>query len=157
MDVDLKNQPDWKNSALPLVAEFDMKVPGWAASAGRRALLPVGLFSNSEKHVFDHTERVHPIYFELQNRKVDDVTIEMPAGWKVATLPQPQDKNSHVINYAMKVDNDKDKLHVSRVLSMDVLLMETKYYMALRTFFQTVRAADEQQIVLQPGTESASN
>jgi hypothetical protein len=157
IDIDLKNQPDWKNSSLPLVAEFDMKVPGWAASAGRRALLPVGLFSNSEKHVFDHTERVHPIYFELQNRKVDDVTIEMPAGWKVATLPQPQDKNGHVINYTMKVDNDKDKLHVSRVLSMDVLLMETKYYMALRTFFQTVRTGDEEQIVLQPGTESASN
>jgi hypothetical protein len=57
----------------------------------------------------------------------------------------------------MKVENDKDKLHVSRVLSMDVLLMETKYYMALRTFFQTVRTGDEEQIVLQPGTETASN
>jgi hypothetical protein len=29
-------------------------------------------------------------------------------------------------------------------------MMQTKYYPALRNFFQTVRAGDEQQIVLLP-------
>jgi hypothetical protein len=156
IDVDLTNHPDWKSSSEPLVAEFDMKIPGWASSTGHRALLPVGIFSANEKHVFDHTERVQPIYFEFQNKKVDDVTIELPPGWKVATLPKAQDENKHVVGYTLKVDNDKDKLHLSRTLSLDVLLMESKYYGALRAFFQGVRTGDEEQIVLQPGTESAS-
>ncbi len=157
IEVELKNQPDWKSSSVPLLAEFDLKVPGWAAGAGRRALLPVGLFSATEKRVFDHAERVHPVYFEFQSQKVDDVTIALPPGWKVATLPKAQDNTGRVVGYTMKVENDKDKLHLSRKLSVDILVMEQKYYGALRAFFQGVRTGDEEQIVLQPGTESASN
>jgi hypothetical protein len=35
--------------------------------------------------------------------------------------------------------------------------LDVKYYMALRNFFQVVRTGDEEQILLQPGTASASN
>jgi hypothetical protein len=63
-EVDLTNTPDWKSSTPPLVAEYTLKIPGWVAGAGHRALLPVGLFSAPEKHLFDHANRVQPIYFE---------------------------------------------------------------------------------------------
>jgi hypothetical protein len=43
-EINLTNQPDWKNSGMPLVAEFSLKVPGWAAMAGRHTLISVGLF-----------------------------------------------------------------------------------------------------------------
>jgi hypothetical protein len=36
-------------------------------------------------------------------------------------------------------------------------MLDVKYYSALRNFFQTVRTADEQQIVLQPGSAAANN
>src|SRR5262249_16241313 len=62
-EAELTNKPDWATSSTPLVAEFNLKIPGWASSAGRRALLTIGIFSAAEKHVFDHAERVHPIYF----------------------------------------------------------------------------------------------
>ena len=60
-EVELTNQPDWKSSSPSFVAEFSLKVPGWVAGAGRRALMPVGLFSAPEKRLFDHADRVHPI------------------------------------------------------------------------------------------------
>ena len=90
-EVELTNQPDWKSSSLPLVAEFEVKIPGWASGAGRRALLPVGIFSAPEKHIFEHTERVHPIYFQFPSQKVDDVTIDLPLGWQVQSLPPAQE------------------------------------------------------------------
>lgn len=34
MEVELTNQPDWDASEIPLVAEFEVKIPGWASSAG---------------------------------------------------------------------------------------------------------------------------
>ena len=43
-DVELTGQPDWKSSSSDLVAEFTVKVGGWISGAGRRALMPVGLF-----------------------------------------------------------------------------------------------------------------
>jgi hypothetical protein len=156
IDVELTNKPDWNSSEPPLVAEFDLKIPGWASAAGRRALVPVGLFSATEKHLFDHVERVHPIYFQFPFQKADDVTVQLPLGWMVSSAPPPQDKNAKTVAYSLKVDHDAGALHWTRNLNVDLLLIETKYYPALRNFFQVVRTGDEAQIVLQPATATTN-
>jgi hypothetical protein len=156
-EAELANKPDWKSSSPALVAEFNLKVPGWVSGAGRRALLPVGLFSAPEKHLFDHAERVHPIYFEYPFRRRDDVSIELPLGWQISTLPSPQQNDGHVVSYTMRAENKKGTLHVNRELNVDILLLDQKYYSALRNFFQVVRTGDEQQIILLPGGTTAGN
>jgi hypothetical protein len=156
IDVELTNQPVWNSSEVPLVAEYQLKVPGWASSAGKRAMLPVGLFGGTEKHLFDHADRTHPVYFEFPFQKVDDITVELPPGWKVSSLPAEQNHISKVIGYTLKVQNENGKLHIQRMLDIGVLLVEKQYYGTLRNFFQAVRTGDEAQIVLQPGTATAS-
>jgi hypothetical protein len=156
-EAELINKPDWTSSAPTLVAEFELKVPGWVSGAGRRALLPVGLFSASEKHAYEHKTRVHPLYFHFMSQKVDDVRIELPQGWQVGTLPQPQSNDAKLIVYTLKVENDKGTLRLERRLRVELISLEQKFYPALRTFYQTVRTGDEQQIVLQPGGAAAGN
>jgi len=155
-DVELTNHPDWTNAETPLVAEFDLKVAGWASGAGKRALLPAGLFSSGEKRLFDHANRVYPIYFQYPYEKVDDIAIELPAGWQASSLPQPQTRDGHIVTYNLSVATDKNVLHISRKMTFDFLLLEVKYYASLRNFFQVVRTGDEAQIVLQSGTTTAS-
>jgi hypothetical protein len=155
-EVDLTNKPDWSSSSLPLVAEYKLKIPGWVSGAGRRGLFPVGIFSAPEKRVFDHAERVHPIYFEYPSEKVDDVTVALPLGWEVSSLPPAQNQDQKVVLYALKAQDDKGILHLTRKLSIDLLLLDPKYYPALRNFFQIVRTGDEEQIVLQPIGATAS-
>jgi hypothetical protein len=46
---------------------------------------------------------------------------------------------------------------MTRKLKVDFMILEAKYYPALRNFYQTVRTGDEEQIVLQPASASASN
>ncbi len=157
IEVDLTNKPDWSNSETPLVAEFHLKVPGWVAAAGKRALMPVGLFTANEKRIFEHANRTQPIYFEYPFEKLDDVSIELPTGWQVASLPLPKNQDGHIVSYALNVENNHETLHLTRKLSVDFLFLETKYYGALRTFFQVVRTGDEEQIVLQPGAATARN
>jgi hypothetical protein len=157
IEVELANKPDWSSSESSLVTEFSLKVPGWAAGAGHRALVPVGLFSATEQRVFDHANRVHPIYFEFPFEKHDDITVELPTGWQVSSLPAAQKQDGHVVVYSLQVENAKNTLHLTRNLSVDFLLIDQKYYPALRNFFQVVRTSDEEQIVLQSGTASASN
>ncbi len=157
-EVELVNKPDWSSSTPPLIAEFRLKIPGWVSGAGRRALLPVGIFSAAEKRVFEHTERVHPIYFDFPSGKEDDVSISLPAGWEVSSLPPPQNQGTpHVVLYSLKAENDKGKLLLTRKLNVDILLLDKKYYGALRDFFQVVRTGDEEQVVLQPGKATAKN
>jgi len=156
-EAQLTNQPDWSHSEPPLVAEFEIKIPGWASNAGKRTMLPAGVFTAYEKKLFEQEHRVHPIYFEYPYEKSDDVSIALPSGWQVSSLPKPATADGHIVVYNMTVDNSQGVLHVSRKLTFDVLLLEPKYYPALRNFFQTVRSGDEGQIVLQPAAASASN
>jgi hypothetical protein len=157
IDVELTNKPDWGSSAPTLVAEYDLKVQGWASGAGKRALVPMGLFSATEKHVFEHANRVHPIYFEYPFEKIDEVTIDLPLAWKVSSLPAPQNQDAKAVLYVMKAEDNKGTLHVTRRLRVDLVMVDPKSYPVLRSFFQVVRSGDDQQVVLQPGTAAVSN
>jgi hypothetical protein len=157
IEVELTNKPDWASSSPTLGAEFSLKVPGWALGAGKRALLPVGLFSGPEKHMCEHSTRVHPLYFQYLFEKTDDVRIELPLGWQVSSLPPAQNTDAKVMAYTLKVENDKGSLHFERHLRSGLTFLEQKYYPALRNFYQAVRTGDEQQVVLQPGATAASN
>lgn len=158
VELELTNKPDWTNSWAPLVAEFTFKVPGWVSGAGRKAMLPVGLFSADEKDVFAHAgERVHPIYFDYPVEKDDDITITLPAGWQVSSVPKDNIVDAHIVGYSLKTQYDKTSVHITRKLHLDILLLDQKYYLALRDFYQRVRTADEEQILLQPGGTRASN
>jgi hypothetical protein len=156
-DVDLTNKPEWTSSAPTMVAEYSLKVPGWVSGAGKRALLPVGLFSGPEKHMYEHSTRVHPLYFHYLFEKTDDVRIGLPLGWQVGSLPQAQDNDAKVIAYSLKVEHDKGALHLERHLRSNLTFLEQKYYGALRNFYQSVRSGDDQQIVLQPMGTSSGN
>jgi hypothetical protein len=157
IEVELTNKPDWTSSAPTMAADFSLKVPGWVSGAGKRALLPVGLFSGPEKHMYEHATRVHPLYFHFLFEKTDDVRIELPLGWQVSSLPQAQNNDAKVVAYNLKVANEKGSLHVERHLRSGITYLEQKYYGALRNFYQTVRTGDDEQIVLLPMGTAASN
>ena len=116
----------------------------------------MGIFSADEKRVFEHTDRVHPIYFEFPSQKEDDVTISLPLGWEIGSLPPVQDLDARAAVYTLRAENDKGSLHLSRKLGLNIMLLDQKYYAALRNFFQAVRTGDEEQIVLQPIGATAS-
>ncbi len=156
-EAELTNQPDWKSTEPPLVAEYHVKIPGWVSSAGRRALLPVGIFAAPEKQIFAHADRVYPICFAYPYQKKDDVTIELPGGWTVSSVPASLDKDAKAAEYVLKVEDKKNQVHILRTVRSDLFLVPKDTYPALRTFYQIVRSGDDQQIVLQPGSVAATH
>lgn len=155
-DVDLTNQPDWASSSPQLVAEFKIKIQGWMSSAGKKALLPVGLFSASEKGLFDHADRVHPVYFEFPFQKSDEITIELPEGMTVGNLPAPAKTPVGTVAYSLTADKDKNTLHINRMLRVDLLILSVDQYAQLRRFFQFVRSGDDGQVMVLAQTAQAS-
>jgi hypothetical protein len=148
-EVELTAQPDWHSLEAPLVATFDLKVSGWAASAGKREILAVGLFSNGEKHIFEHAARVYPIYLQHPYEKIDEITLDLPDGWQPSSLPEPKILDANVAKYDLKADQSHGKVTVMRRLSVNFVIVDPKYYPVLRSFFQAVKNEDELQIVFQ--------
>jgi len=156
-EVELINKPEWKNPEAPLVAEFNINIPGWASNAGKRTVVPAGIFTAGEKHLFEHSNRDHPIYVSYPYEKDDDVSVDLPTGWQITSMPQSQKQDGHIATYSMRIDQSQNTLHLTRKLTWDFLILEQKYYPTLRDFFQSVRTGDDQQIVLQQAATSASN
>ncbi len=156
-EVELVNTPEWKGSKAPLVAEFNVKVPGWLSGAGKHALLPTGLFVGNEQHLFEHSARTYPVYFHFPYTKKDDVTVTLPAGWKVDSPLQPIDRDAKAVAYASSVDFKDGAVHLQRSIRSDVYMVGAPQYPILRAFYQFVRTSDDQHVVLTPGATVAGN
>lgn len=90
-------------------------------------------------------------------QKLDDVQIELPLGWQVSSLPQPVTQDAKLLVYDSKAENKNGTVHLERHLTVQLAFLEQKYYATLRNFYQLVKNADEQQIVLQPPGASSGN
>jgi Domain of Unknown Function with PDB structure (DUF3857) len=152
-EVELTKSPDWTSSAPALVAEFHTKVPGWATSAGKNLLLPVGLFSSGEKQTFVPPIRQYSIYFEYPFDHFDDFRVRLPAGWKVAGVPKTSGTDLKAAKYVYSFNNSDSAVNIHRELKVQFVLMESQFYPALRSLFQSLKTKDEEQVVLQRATE----
>jgi hypothetical protein len=113
--VELKNKPDWNSSDNKFVVEYDVKIPGWASSAGKRALVPLGLFSNAQKHTFEHAHRTYAVFFSYMFQTEDQTRILVPAGWKVDSLPKETHIDVKAAEYLMHIENNDNALQVSNI------------------------------------------
>lgn len=141
---------------IPYVKGFG-NIKNIRAAAGHHSLLAVGLFSGSERHLFEQESRTHPIYYHYAYEDKDDVEIELPAGMQVSGLPKPQVIDGKICNYRSDVTSTNNSLHLHRDLAVNALILDSKYYGTLRNFYQQVRTGDEQQVVLSGTTSAAQN
>jgi hypothetical protein len=75
----------------------------------------------------------------------------------VTSAPTAINQDGHVVTYTLKVDHDAGTLHWARKLNVDIILLDPKYYEALRNFYEGVRTGDDAQVILQPATAATSN
>jgi hypothetical protein len=148
-EVHLKNDPDWSGADEPLVAQFDLHVSGWATAAGRRVLLPVGVFGAAERHTFEHEQRVHPVYFNYPSRHLDRIDITLPEGWHAASLPAAHALDLQGVVFKSAAESSGQTLRLTRDVTRNVYYAPVKFYPALQHFYKTVRASDEEQAVLE--------
>jgi hypothetical protein len=156
-EVELSNRPDWDSASQTLVAEYDLKVPGWAAAAGQRVLLPVGLFGAQDKRAFQHMTRIHPLYFNFPHQSADSVSIELPANWQVSSVPKPRNDDRASLAYSVSAEGRNGALLLNRELTVNAILVNIKYYETIQGFFQRVRAGDEEQVILLAAKNAAGH
>jgi len=155
-EVTLKNKPAWESSDDNLIAEYDVRIPGWASSAGKRVLLPLGLFSGAQKHTFEHAQRTNAIYFHYLFETKDLTRIALPAGWKIDSLPKEVHIDAKAADYRIAAEEKGNAIEVTRTLKSEILVLQVSYYPTLQNFYQQIRSGDEQQAVLRPGENSAA-
>jgi hypothetical protein len=132
----------------PVVVEMDVDAPAIGSFAGSRALIPLSVFGASAKNPFAATTRRHPIYFSYAWSEEDDVTIDVPDGYSVESLPADTTYDVTTAAYTTRYKTAGKSVHFTRSFEVRSLFFPAESYSALRTFFSKVTAGDQEQIVL---------
>ena len=146
--VEIDSIKHWENPEEPLRVEFTVEASGLATVAGRRLLLPLGVFQTNERNPFQHAKRVHPVYFPHPWEEHDEIILHVPAGYEVEGMPEPRRSSASFGRYEMSCEKHPDGVLMRRRLVVSSYYHDAAYYPILRRFFSDVKAGDEQQLVL---------
>ena len=142
--------------APSVVATFDVSLPNLVSSAGSKTVLPVSIFTTQAKNPFAPATRKHPIYFPYPSSEEDEVKLTLPADMKVATLPPQEELKGGALNYVAETKRQEGVITFKRSAMIGVTMIETKYYDAIRNFFNAMATSDEQPLVLVSATAGGS-
>jgi hypothetical protein len=145
----------WESGDLPLIASFDVEMPGYSSSVGKRLLLPAYLFQAKQMEAFKHSDRKYPVYFPYAFGEADRVNIKIPAGYMLESVPKEQNARLDYASYQNLVQFDGTKIVTQRVLQVNGIYFRVELYPEVKDFFSKVQAGDEQQAVLSGGSTNA--
>jgi hypothetical protein len=157
MGVDLKvvDTRGWEATDDPLTAQCSIEISGYASVAGKRLLMPAFLFQAKQKDAFKHADRKFPVYFAYAFAEIDKISIDIPAGYALESVPEHQDVNLPYARYQNMSQFDGKQLVTQRGLLFNGIFFDAGKYAELKDFFNKVQAGDEVQAVLRGGSINA--
>jgi Domain of Unknown Function with PDB structure (DUF3857)/Transglutaminase-like superfamily len=156
-NVKLTKVEGWQASDEPLTATFDVLVPSYASAAGSRMLVPAFLFQARQLDAFKHAERKFPVYFPYAFTEVDKVSITLPAGFTMESVPQGETARLDYATYQNIAQFNGQHLVTQRLLEVNGIFFKLDFYPQIKDFFSKVQAGDEQQAVFKGGSTNAEN
>jgi len=147
--VELQKVNDWKSSKLPLVATYQVTIPGYVSAAGSRVILPMTVFVGAYGNPFVSKQRSNPILFSFAYADADDVTIHLAPEFKIDSLPKGRSLKNGVSEFSTDCNSDSPNvLHATRRFRLNQISIDAKYYAALRAYFGQIEATDDEQALL---------
>jgi hypothetical protein len=148
--VKIEKTAGWDSSSEPLTVQIEVQIPDFAASTGRRLLMPAAVVQTYRAGLFEQPARVHPVYFPFPFQEKDSFEVRVPEGYSVESMPGTQRIEPGYAVYDMSFTKQPGhSLAINRSLSLNGYYFKPQFYGNLRLFFGSMRKADEQQLVLQ--------
>jgi len=153
--IELKDAQGWNESEQPLVVHFSLRIPSFAAAAGKRLVAPAFLFQSKPRKIFVSSLRRAPIVFPSSFTELDTVKITLPKGYALEHPPHERKTRLYDASYEILNSFAEDQLTVKRALSLKGVRFGLERYTDLKDFFGVVQAGDEGQAILQLQTGTA--
>jgi hypothetical protein len=139
---------NFDNNDPALIADYAISVPGFAAAAGDKMLMPVSPLLGAARYPFRTTERKYPIYFPYPFREFDDIVITLPEGLTSEVRPASRkDQNEFSAYTLVCADEGQGKIHVQRDFVIKKSFFPVEQYKAVKALFDSARSSDEAQVI----------
>jgi uncharacterized protein DUF3857/transglutaminase superfamily protein len=141
-----------ESGAAPLTIELDVELANIGAATESRAILPLSVFAANQKTPFAPETRRFPIYYSYQHQIEDKISLQVPDGFVIESLPKAVTADGGIVTYASQWKQVEKMLSFERTLTVKKLKAEPAEYPRLRGFYSTMTAADQDSVVLKKGT-----
>jgi len=120
-------------------------------------MLPLAVFTATEKNPFSSEQRKTAIYFHYAYAIEDDVTLHIPAGYDVESLPAPANIDMGALQFTTAFEKSEGAIHVARHFVVNGEIIGRNQYTNVRSFFSKAAAADQEQVVLRKSAPPAGS
>lgn len=150
-DFDIK---DVRDPEKPVVVQYKVTVPAYAARTGKRILLQPAFFQRNVAPRFTDSKRKWDVYFDYGWAEDDEVTIDLPEGWEPDQPVAPTNAAlGDLGSYSAQVLKSKDgrKLIYRRRFDWgreNRLLLPAKAYPVVKQAFDFIQEQDGYTIAL---------
>jgi hypothetical protein len=151
-DFEIKNLQFEKHlSRIPSIEEtMQLDIRQLGSVSGKRQFVPVNLLSVWSITLPSDSTRQFEVQADSRGfTETDSITLELPAGFKAESLPDPLSINSLFGQYDLKATAlDKNKVLVTRRFMLNNKILPSKNSADLALFFKQVAKADKTKMVL---------
>ncbi len=148
---------DLRASDVPFVISATVELPSAASQVGSRTMVPLSVFASTQKSLFPSEQRKRAIYFRYAYGTDDEVTLKLPAGYDVESLPVAANIDAGALRYVTTWQKRDDTISLSRKLAVEAEIVGSDKYPVLRAFFSKVSGADQEQVVLRKAASPAGS
>lgn len=150
-------QVDYGSYATPDTAisiTMSARIPQYVTKAGNRWLVKPGLLNRPTTALPEDSGRTEPVWLRMPLTEEDQVTLELPQGYRLNRTPDPIVIEGPCGRYQSSVSYDHERHVVTyrRTFVIDRFKLPAATYSQVREFFIKVGKADEAKLVLMKGT-----
>lgn len=133
----------------PVVESYAFKHNSAVDIIGGKIYLKPLLFLADDKNPFLSETREYPIDFGFPTEYKYNVSISIPAGYVVESLPVPMNVSmeNKVSQFKYSIATQGDKIQVAYSFNMNEAILSADYYAALKAYFQQLIDKQQEKIV----------
>jgi hypothetical protein len=126
---------------------------------GKHIFLPELFFESRATHPFvAQDKRMVPVDVHYPRMEQDEVTYELPSGFRVADMPQAANFTwSNRAQFKVASIEDHGSIIIRRAMAYNFTLLDPKEYPDLHDFFLKAAATDQQQLILTASSTPKAN
>ena len=152
LEIKVTSIENLKEYEKPLVVKFNA-TGSIGASTGKRLLVPADIFTVGEGVAFPQEKRDIPVYFHYPQTVLDAVRILLPPTMSVEAIPADGKYSMEgLAAFSLTSTSAPNSVLVRRAYIFGQVIIESKNFPALRTFYSQFEAKDQESIVLKAGS-----
>ncbi|MDI1318137.1 DUF3857 domain-containing protein [Flavobacterium sp.] len=146
-EYDVQNKNDLSQ---PVVENYDFKATNSVEIIGDKMYFSPFLFFAATENLFKQETREYPIDFVYPNQDKYNISIKIPEGYAVETLPQAaaiaMPENMGSLKYI--ISNNAGQIQVLYTLDINQAIIGSEYYEILKGFYKEIVSKQTEKIVL---------